>query len=319
MMSPRGRNLDVLRQGLAVGVIFSHAWPLALGPDTPEPLLQLTGVSLGGWAVGAFFFVSGLLITASAERKTPCQFWTARARRILPGLGAALLVTLGLAMISGATANLQEAISWFMRAITLISIEHRLTDAFAQNPYPGVVNGPLWSLAHEVFAYVLCALLVWTGFLNRAMGVLVLLVASAVACLAHDALPGRLSTFAPLFWAFSMGIAAHHWRTKILLGPGTVFCGAILILIVPNPLSVGVVAFGMVCVTLCLPAIRLRSDASYGLYIYGWPVAQTIVVILPGIGAFPLAVLSIVATYPLALISWHWIEQSCLQSRLIRA
>ncbi len=96
-------NLHALRLALAAAVVVSHAWPLAHGAGTDEPLEALTGHSLGGWAVGLFFFLSGLLIAGSAERQTGRGFWAARARRLLPGLAVALLVTLGLAVARGAT------------------------------------------------------------------------------------------------------------------------------------------------------------------------------------------------------------------------
>ena len=110
----RTSNLDLVRLALAACVIVSHAWPLALGPGTPEPLLQLTGRSLGGWAVMMFFVLSGLLVTSSAERRPAASFWRARARRIFPGLAVALLVTLVLAFVSGASADLQESLIWFV-------------------------------------------------------------------------------------------------------------------------------------------------------------------------------------------------------------
>jgi peptidoglycan/LPS O-acetylase OafA/YrhL len=61
LSSGRTGNLDTLRLLLAASVVVSHAWPLALGPGTAEPLSALTGHSLGGWAVALFFFLSGLL------------------------------------------------------------------------------------------------------------------------------------------------------------------------------------------------------------------------------------------------------------------
>jgi hypothetical protein len=83
-------------------VVVSHAWPLALGPGTAEPLSALTGHSLGGWAVALFFFLSGLL--RDRERRAPprARLLGRARRRIVPGLGAALLVTLALALASGA-------------------------------------------------------------------------------------------------------------------------------------------------------------------------------------------------------------------------
>ena len=122
LTGPRSANLDALRLVLAAAVIVSHAWPLALGPGTPEPLASATGHALGGWAVLLFFFLSGLLVSGSAERRSLRAFWVARARRILPGLGAALFLTLALALASGATPGAAEAVLWFARALTLVSI-----------------------------------------------------------------------------------------------------------------------------------------------------------------------------------------------------
>ena len=80
----RPNNLDLIRLAAAAAVVVSHAWPLAMGPGTAEPLKALTGHSLGGWAVGLFFFLSGVLITASAETHGAAAFWRRRALRILP-------------------------------------------------------------------------------------------------------------------------------------------------------------------------------------------------------------------------------------------
>lgn len=315
----QARNLDLLRLWLAVAVIISHAWPLTLGAGTPEPLENMTGRSLGGWSVGIFFFLSGLLITASAERKDVMRFWTARARRLLPGLVMALLVTLALATLCGAKADSGEAAFWFIRAITLISIEHRLTDAFSANPYPAVVNGPLWSLFYEVAAYGACAALVWTGVTRSKALVFALLSLATLVGFLHDALPGRLSTFAPLFSAFTWGMAAHVWRDRLPLSPMLGFVSLGLGFLMPWTLAAGLIGFALVVLFLRAPAVPLNSDVSYGLYIYGWPCAQTIVSFWPDIDPVLLSLFSIVVTYPVAITSWHFIERPALRGRHMEA
>ncbi len=70
LSGPRAANLDALPLLLAAAVIVSLARPLALGPGAPEPLSLATGHSLGGWAVLLFFFLSGLLVSGSAERRS---------------------------------------------------------------------------------------------------------------------------------------------------------------------------------------------------------------------------------------------------------
>lgn len=305
-------NLNALRLLLAAAVIVSHAWPLALGAGTPEPLQALTGRSLGGWAVGAFFFISGLLISTSAARKAAIPFWTARFRRIVPGLGVALLVTLALAMLSGSTANLGEAAKWFVRAITLASIEHRLTGAFAANPFPEVVNGPLWSLFHEVLAYFLCWIFVVVFGSRKGLPFVVLGVLAAAMAAFHEALPWRLPVFAPLFGAFTFGMAVQVFASRIPVSPLLALAAFISIALLPEMVALGPVSLSLVVLALWLPPLRFEADASYGLYIYGWPVAQTIVALQPGIQPVTLAVMSVAVTYPLALLSWSCVERPSL-------
>lgn len=308
----QGRNLDIVRLGLAVCVIVSHAWPLALGSSALEPLEAMTGRSLGGWAVGGFFFISGLLIAASAARGCGWSFWRSRARRIFPGLGAALLVTLMLAFASGATATAGESAFWFLRALTLVSIEHRLSGAFAANPIADVVNGPLWSLSHELAAYAVCAAVVALGGARRPGVVLTLAIVSSLAAASHDGLPGRLATFAPLFAAFSWGMVAFAWREHIALRWGGAFGLLVTGALLPWSVAMGAYGAGLVILAMKAPQIALSRDVSYGMYIYGWPVAQCLLAFAPGIGPGVLAVLSVLATYPLAVLSWHLVEQPTL-------
>jgi peptidoglycan/LPS O-acetylase OafA/YrhL len=305
----RAANLDALRLALAAAVIVSHAWPLALGPGAAEPLARATGQSLGGWAVLLFFFLSGLLVSGSAARRSRRAFWAARARRLLPALGAALFVTLALALTSGAAPGVRDAALWFFRALTLVSIEHRIPGAFTGNPYPEVVNGPLWSLFHEVAAYALCALLVRAGVLGRPAALAALLALSAGLALAHSLLPGRLATFAPLFAAFAFGMAAHAFRDRLRLSvPLALLCLAAP-LVLPAPLAVAALGYAALSLTLRATAVPLGADLSYGLYIYGWPVAQTILHFRPGLAPMELAALSLLCTVPFAVASWHLVER----------
>ncbi len=317
LRSGRGSNLDVLRLILAVAVIISHAWPLALGPDTAEPLEELTGRSLGGWAVGLFFFISGLLITGSAERSGKKRFWIARARRILPGLTVALLVTLALALASGSTAGFPETLAWFARALTLFSIEHRLTDAFESNPIPEVVNGPLWSLFHEVTAYCICAGFVWIVGTRRKGAVIILLALAVTGAVLQDALPGRVATFAPLFAAFVFGMFCYLYKEQIQLNALVVFLCVFLAVLMPWELAIGPVGLIVVALVMSAPAVKLGHDTSYGFYIYGWPVSQTIVHLSPGVSPMELGFLTVVCTLPLAFLSWHLVERPSLVARRI--
>jgi peptidoglycan/LPS O-acetylase OafA/YrhL len=315
----RGRcnNLTTLRMGLAVAVIVSHAWPMVHGPGTPEPLEALTGHSLGGWAVAGFFFLSGLLIAGSAERHPAKAFWTARARRILPGLGAALLVTLALAALSGAALTPDVAATYWLRGVTLVSLEHYLPGAFAGSGLPGVANGPLWSLFHEVAAYALCFAAVRLGLLRHRAGRLALLTA-ALLLWAWPDLPSRAATFAPLFLAFALGMLAHVWRDRLSLSP--VLTLALLALAPLGwPFALAALGHALLVAAFRLDLPRWDNDLSYGTYIYGWPVAQMIAHQLPGLNAPALALAAVLATLPFAAASWHLVERPVLSRHRERA
>lgn len=308
----RNANLGALRLGLAAFVVVSHAWPIALGPGTAEPLMALTGHSLGGWAVGLFFFLSGLLVTASAERRTALSFLGARARRILPGLGVALIATLALAYLCGATPSRNEAVGWFVRAATLASIEHRISGAFAGNPYAEVVNGPLWSLFHEVAAYSLCFVFVQFGLHRRKPSLLFLALVPLGLSLFEASLPVRLATFAPLFVCFAAGMAAYVFGHQIVLNSPLAIGLLPVVFVAPWPVGVTVVAYALLALSLNAPTLRLPGDYSYGFYVYGWPVAQTMAHLVPGISPGQLAALSLAATTPVAIASWHLVERPSL-------
>jgi peptidoglycan/LPS O-acetylase OafA/YrhL len=316
MARGQANNLHALRLVLAAAVVVSHAWPLAHGAGTPEPLEALTGHSLGGWAVGLFFFLSGLLIAGSAARQTAAGFWAARARRLLPGLAVALAVTLALALATGGHPSAGEALGYLARGITLVSLEHRIPGAFAGAAMPGIVNGPLWSLSHEVAAYALCWGAVRLGLLRHAAGIAAV-VAAALALWAMPGLPWlpglplRLGVFAPLFLAFALGMAAHGLRHRLPLSPRLTLA---LALAVPLGWPLAIAALGHLALGMAfrLPARTLRADLSYGLYIYGWPVAQTLAHLMPGLPAPALAAASLVAVIPFAWASWVLVERPAL-------
>ncbi|MFN8317563.1 MAG: hypothetical protein U0T32_14035, partial [Chitinophagales bacterium] len=56
------------------------------------------------------------------------------------------------------------------------------------------------------------------------------------------------------------------------------------------------------------------NDFSYGMYIYGFPVQQTLVFITNNtINLYALIFLSILLTFPLSFLSWFFIEKKALK------
>jgi peptidoglycan/LPS O-acetylase OafA/YrhL len=69
-----------------------------------------------------------------------------------------------------------------------------------------------------------------------------------------------------------------------------------------------------------LPKGRIRSfndwgDCSYGVYIYAFPVQQTLAFLLPGMSLLTMLALSGSATISIAALSWHTIEKRALRRK----
>lgn len=181
-----GNNFDFLRWALAVLVILSHSFALLSGSDETEPLMRWTGSQLtfGGLAVNWFFVISGFLITHSWLRcKSLPRFLRKRACRILPGFVLAMLfcglVVAPLASENAADAFTRSQIAALLRGIlTLRGYEY--ARAFSANPYPGAINGSLWSISYECWCYLGVAALGLAGLLRRRRSILVLFLASIV-------------------------------------------------------------------------------------------------------------------------------------------
>lgn len=58
---------------------------------------------------------------------------------------------------------------------------------------------------------------------------------------------------------------------------------------------------------------NLLGDYSYGLYIYAFPVQQTLASLVPGIGVAGLFLASAAITLALAVVSWRFVEAPMLR------
>ena len=330
MARGRAPGLDHIRLIAATAVVVSHAWPLALGQGAPEPMTGLLGIKLGESAVLVFFFLSGLLIAESAyrTRDNKWKFLANRGLRIAPGLFVALIVTVLIAVFCGANPSWGEAAIYVLRGITLVSLEHTLSGAFANAPYPEAVNGPLWTLFYEVFCYAVIATAVWTGVRTQRIRwivagalILLLLLATDLVELPPGAVERRLSIFSLLGFVFLAGSLAWLCKPYLPLRADYAIAGLVLtgaVSIADPSLKIGHLLLGPALGYAALVygytngLRKLPGDISYGVYIYGWPVAQATVSIWGPMSPNELAILSTLAVIPVAVASWLMVEKPAL-------
>ena len=324
-LADRDNNFDMLRLFAAWSVLVSHSFAVV---GEAEPLHQLDA-SLGNVGVLIFFAVSGLLIRRSWEYDpSPRDFWTKRALRLLPALATVSLVTafvLGPMVTSRPlTSYLTSWETWIypIRVTLLYTFGAPLPGVFEDNPYPGV-NGPLWSLPVEVFAYLCLFLLGITGLLARRWLVTALAVASlawAAWWVTHTS-DSIGSTY--VLAAFAVGAAAYTWRERLVLAwPIAVALVVACVLTGLGPAAGRVVVWTVAAVYLSYwfayalppvgrPLVRW-GDASYGVYIWAFPIQQALV--QWGVNSpWLMLALATPVVWLLAIASWRLVERPALR------
>jgi peptidoglycan/LPS O-acetylase OafA/YrhL len=346
-MTPLGRaavgrdnNFNLLRMIAASAVLVSHAYPISSGIGVAEPLSKSLGMSLGALAVLTFFLISGFFISQSFDRsKSLVDFLVARALRIYPGLFGALLFTVFIVGPIFTTLEFREYITNFstwiyvLRNLSLVSLQYGLVGVFQHNPYPSAINGSLWSLFFEVCCYALVATVGSFRLANRNWRFSFVLILYAVAYVSlkladqqTDVLKHSffLGQFHRLTLPFVAGMAFYQFRR--LLPLNVVLC---------------VVAIGAACSAyrgfwfdevfiICwsylvfyfgyleIPQLKLYNhlgDYSYGMYIYAFPVEQSVAAFWTGGSPFQVIVLSLPATLVIAVLSWHFLEGPLVRCR----
>lgn len=327
--SPRN-NLDFIRLVAATGVIFSHAFPLAEGLGTREPLEDFTHgqMSLGRLCVAVFLIISGLLITRSQERSpSQAHYLWARVLRIFPGLAVVLLAS---AFVLGPVLTdlplegylrSPDTYSYVWRNFTLYQSQWELPGVFEGNAYPRAVNGSLWTLKYEVGFYLLVAGLGMVGLLRRGWALAGWGLA-AVAPLIPYVGP-RLGWWQELSLYFGSGLVLYLWRDRVRLSPWVALgCVAVLGATAWGGmglrLAVGSCGAYLVMYLAFRPGWKVNlsrfGDISYGVYIYAFPVQQLVSALLGGkTSGWVNVALSVPLVAGLAALSWHLVEKPAMR------
>lgn len=334
VFDPRDNALNAMRLVLAATVIVSHAWPATgAGPDP-----AFGGQTLGTWAVVGFFLVSGFLITRSATRRSPGRYARDRVLRIYPGYLVAMAVTgFVIAPLStvatGASYDVGDAVSWFVHNLPLYEqhvAQISISDTLAGTPVP-VWNGPVWSLFFEAVCYVVVGVMVvalprWA--LPGVMVVVALGLTWLTALVRHDQMvvESIYSMALPAGLAFAVGSLAYLLRHHVLVDGRWVVGSLVGLMAViwsgeaPSlaPWFLVVPCFWAAqAAPAAIRRVGTRTDISYGIYIYGWPVQMLLLLVGRERGwELPVIVDIVVVlalTAPLAWLSAVLVEQPAMR------
>jgi peptidoglycan/LPS O-acetylase OafA/YrhL len=337
VFDPRNNALNAWRLTLATGVILVHSYLFIRHHLSANPLLN------AGWVDG-FFAISGFLITGSwLNKPKPRTYFAARALRILPGLWACLIVIAFIFAPATGTVTLSSQIGFVLIHGALVPFPNDIDGTPAAH-FP-IWNGSLWTLLFEALCYALVAGLGIVGLLNRWFTSVALAATLTWAALLpperffqdmiESERPIGSATFtlliqvetARLLTMFLAGALLYQFRNKIpanwtLVAISTVIVACSMLL--PDYRLLGAVPLAYVLIVsgalVRHKRLRLRTDLSYGVYIYAFPLQQLL--LLVGLSVHPLlfAAISTVTTLPAAALSWFLVEKPALtlKSRLKR-
>lgn len=319
-------NLDVFRLIAACAVIYGHAFSLSPFDGSVDIFSRYFGHDAGWLAVKVFFFLSGLLVANSLLSKgDPVQFVVARVFRIWPALIVMLVI---LAFVVGPVLSSLSLSDYFSTSSPFryvldnlkLNTNFLLPGVFESNHYKLSVNGSLWTIPSEVACYlVLVSIFTLSFFKVRVLSVLLLLVL-LVDPLFQD--PYVLS-FVPktisnslMIPSFVFGAVLAVYKDSIRIDAYSVMGAWGLYYMLGNASYSAYflcLAFFISVIYLSslswIVRLKMKSDVSYGVYLWGFPVQQTISMFFAQYGVLFNQVSSIIISLIIGYVSWYLIEK----------
>ena len=334
--SHRQNNFDFVRVVAAFCVIYSHQFALN---GLPQPSV-LNVHSIGGFGVLLFFSISGFLVAKSWDADPHLlRFGVKRLLRIWPAFALAITVA---ALVLGPMVSKLSTHDYYAHPMVkayfnnlLFSLRDELPLTFVGNALPTAINGPIWTIPLEVKCYIALGILGVAGLFRQrwAIAILTLVVVFVYAVMeprGDRIVNGLLWTpeqrflleFGLFFFAgvvlYQFGI--HTNRRKALAAMTLCWIAAGVAYGFDRPL---LSLWLVVPVTTLLmgsastPYLRRAGrfgDASYGLYLYAFPVQQTLIWLYKDKLSWSVLFLLVLAsTLALALASWHLLEKRVLR------
>lgn len=334
----RRNNFDFLRVLFAIFVIISHASPLYGLADEDWLLVHTKTVSFSNLGLAGFFCISGFLVYQSSVRSSGyVSFLWKRVLRIFPGLIInVLLVALVLGAIVSKTFDYyrdSSVYSYIYRNVGLYRLQYCIKGVFENNPFNCGINGSLWTLCYEFSFYLLFIVFFLQKRLNKYVSWMMFPLFAMllylrwkhpdwdgwiwntgmqVNQLVHFALwfvGGMLLSITSSFWMkYRVPIAAGSF--VLMLG---IFSRQMPVLSLYFIWPVFVLAFAN-CKSPVISSLDKIGDPSFGVYIYGFVVQQTLIHYfypIMGMGAF--LFWSILLSLLLGYLSWYGVEKRALR------
>jgi peptidoglycan/LPS O-acetylase OafA/YrhL len=323
-------GFDYLRLGLSLAVLFWHSISAAYGGAAETPIWTGPLRSLPAAILPMFFALSGFLVAGSLLRTRLYQFLGLRFLRIFPALGVEItlsalllgpiLTTLPLAAYFSAP----EFRAYFLNAIGWI--HYTLPGVIDETGAPRIINGQLWTIPFELECYITLAVLALVGLTQRPKLFAAAIVALAVVLtvLSYTTWPVDPTTRVPgrmLVLCFLAGVALHLLRAVVPCTNGMGLVAIVLTVVgltyVPQTYAAALpIAYLTVWLGLMRPRAIPFGDLSYGIFLFHFPILQTVAHFWPGEREWwIMAAVALPLTTAFAACSWFLIERPLLNRK----
>lgn len=326
----RHNNFTLIRIILAWLVLYGHSYAIQKTTGISDPLnkIMLGSTWIGELAVNGFFAISGFLVTASIIKRGVFDYVLSRILRIFPALIVCMLITV---FVIGPIFTSHKLSDYFTDSKTYEYLKNMTLYFRLKWTLPGVfennirdaTNGSLWTLPAEVRCYLILAIVSLFGIFKQKVLSNIFIISLLVFGIFYfkeiPIISVSLKWSKPAFF-FLIGVFFYVNRDKILIN----YKLAILALILMNfsfgeawfiylyPISIVYFIFYLVYGTKYINIDKRIGDMSYGIYIYAWPIQQSVASIFPKFTPMNNTIVSSVIVFTLAYYSWHYLEKPFL-------
>ncbi len=328
ILNKNNNNLDLIRIFLACLVIVGHSPILNGGSDFwIDPIGEFFSFTYSGaLAVKIFFFVSGLLVTSSwLNNRSTLYFVVSRFFRLMPALLFVLLITVFVFGPIVTTLPWKEYFSnldnfRYIWKNLIFSTDYSLPGLFAENPYKNAVNGSLWSLNTEVACYIVllgtCLLLGNKNKYYLNIPIAIIIIDSFLPSRIFLNFLGDNPELNLLPASFALGALYAVNADKLVMNFKIVLGFFLLYYAFSNAAFAQLIfVFASCNLALYLASTKFviklkpKKDISYGIYLWGFLVQQTIVHYTGNIYVGLHCLLAIVMSILLALLTNILVEK----------
>ncbi len=201
---------------------------------------------------------------------------------------------------------------------------YNLPGVFGDNPYKDTVNGSLWSLVVEAYAYLFVAGAFLVGLTEKRVATLLIAVVFLDSILPSrilfSFLPQGNEDFSYLPFCFASGAFMAIHKDKIRISIGVPF-GFILLFYLLHGTTYARYCFylitftGVLYLATCdwVRKIKLPADVSYGVFLWGFPIQQTLVYEFPRMGLLANQIAATILAILCGTASWLLVEKRAIE------